>query len=122
MSGNVVEFGRRRESGGGRGPSGPDDEARFRQIEDAVQRVVRALDEIKVSQDKLLSGQHRVEVELAEMKGRIKGIEDRFNSMPTSLQLISVVMALVVAAGFFRFFEPRYSPPPVAQQQTRQAP
>lgn len=121
MSDRILPFRSSRSGGqGGSGPHDPGYEARIARLEQANERIEATLGRIEATVAQTAASTHRLEVELAEMRGRIKGIEDRFSSMPTSLQLISVVVALVVAAGLFRFFAPRFPGPQTTQQQTRQ--
>lgn len=111
MSDKIVDF---RQRPGGRGPEDPGLTARVARLEEANVRIEASLSRLEATSTATLSTTHRIEIEQAEMKGRIKGIEDRFALLPSTMQLIGFAVAVFLAAGVLRFFEPRlmaYAPP-----------
>ena len=123
MSGGIIPFPGRRGSDGrdGSGPEGPDLTARVARLGEANVRIEAALGRIESTSQKLIDGQHRLELEAAEVKGRIgavegrlTGIEGRFPFLPTSIQLIGFILSIFVLLGLFRFLEPRLAPSPPA--------
>ena len=130
MTNKVVPFGSQT-SHSGRGPDDPDLPARVARLEESLQRVEASLGRLETTSQtaseqftdmkkhlvRMDESQRRTEVDMAELKGRLKGVEDRFSMLPTTLQLLGFAVAIFVAAGVFRFFEPRplvYAPPPVS--------
>jgi hypothetical protein len=62
-----------------------------------------------------------IEGRFGAIEGRLQGIEGRFSSLPSSLQLFGFAIAVFVAVGIFRYFEPRIltMPTPPAATGTR---
>lgn len=117
---NVTPFGRR----GGHGGHGPDDpdlsgrvarlEEGQHRIEATLARMEKVLDRVDDTQRKHGEGLSEIKGQVGAVEGRIQGIEGRFAFLPTSMQLIGFAVAVFLAAGVLRFFEPRltgYTPP-----------
>jgi hypothetical protein len=103
MSDGIVPFPSRASGSGGGGPLDPALERRIERLEESLGRLGITLDRIETST-------RRTELDVTEMKGRMTGLEKAFSAMPTSLQLLGFAVAVFVAAGLFRFFEPRLFP------------
>lgn len=85
---------------GGGGPHDPGMEARVARLEDDMK-------ELKADMKAIRSDLSDIKVKLGALDGRFAGLEGRLGALPTSLQLIAFAVAIFVAAGVFRFFEPR---------------
>jgi tetrahydromethanopterin S-methyltransferase subunit G len=116
MSDKIVNFPPR---GGGPEGSGPDDPTtaqRVTRLEDQFDRIERRLDQIADSLQ-------RVALEVAELKGRFSGLEGRIGALPTTLQLLGLFLAVLVASGLLQWFGPRLaqmaSPPAVVSAPAR---
>jgi uncharacterized coiled-coil protein SlyX len=103
MSDKIVAFPSRASGQGGGGPGDSGMERRIERLEESLGRVAATLDRIE-------SSVRRTETDVAELKGRMTGLDKAFGTMPTSLQLLGFAVAVFVAAGVFRFFEPRLFP------------
>ncbi len=66
-------------------------------MEDILVRLEPAVGRIDTAVTKLTDSVHKVEIDLAELKGRIL-------QLPTTLQLLGFVVALFVAAGLMTHF------------------
>jgi hypothetical protein len=88
---------------GGGGPHDPGMEARVARLEQDMQ-------EIKTDLKAVRSDLSDIKIKLAGLDGRFAGLEGRLGALPTSLQLLGFAVAVFLAAGVFRFFEPRMFP------------
>lgn len=105
---------------GGSGPSDPGIEFRLAGLEDGQKRLEQTLDRMDAILRRLDGGQTALRVEVVELKGRVKGMEDRFSAIPTMLQLIGFAVAVLIAGGALQWLGPRFLAPP--PQPTLQGP
>lgn len=107
--GNVFELRDRPGRSGGTGPSGLGIEPR---LADGQKRLEQTLERMEATLRRLDEGQTGLRVDVAELKGRVKGLEDRFSSIPTMLQPIGFAVAVLIAGGALQWLGPRYLAPP----------
>ncbi len=93
-------------------------------MDDITRRVGRIEDdykEIRSDLKALRTETNAVRIDLAEIKGRIDGIDKRFAHIPTSLQLIGFAVAIIVASGLMRWADriPGASPAPATLSAPR---
>lgn len=84
-------------------------------MDDLVRRIARLEDDTKEARSDLKVIRNdltELKVQLAKMDGRLSGIDGRldgldkrFNHVPTALQLLGALVAIIVAAGIFRWID-----------------
>jgi hypothetical protein len=72
-------------------------EARLTRVEDILVRLEPAVGRIDAAVTKLTDSVHKVEIDLAELKGRV-------SQLPTTLQLLGFIIAIFAAAGPLKYF------------------
>jgi hypothetical protein len=72
-------------------------EARLTRVDDILVRLEPAVGRIDSTVTKVSECVHKVEIELAELKGRV-------SQLPTTLQLIGSIVAIFAAAGLLKYF------------------
>lgn len=95
----ALESARRRLDGGGDGPHPPDMEQRVAKLETDVGEIKTILMRLEPLLTRMDDRLRKVELDVAELKGRV-------SQLPTTLQLVGFVLAVLGIAGLARYFGP----------------
>lgn len=82
---------------GGGGPHNPDMEARLAAVEADTREIKGILQRLEPLLGRMDERMRKVEVDVAELKGRV-------SQLPTTIQVIGFVIAVLVAGGVLRYF------------------